>query len=1187
MLSIINNYRVLILTLVILPSLLNAQSEKVRVVLDQTHKSIYKPIIYQLPKDRLFSVTPHKAFIRNMKTGNIIRSYYPTKKNNKSIGNFSAAVNNEGTRVVTISKFYDTDKYDKNSVTTSFNAVSEVIIRDVNTNQTIDSFLYQGLNTINVYAFIQPLFLPNSNEIFFLVNDKILQSYNFSKKKWRKTIQLRKNKLFRPRPMINPLSSFKLRSDSEGKYLFIYIDNSYMNGRTSEYYVDCMLYVLDAKRKRVLLKKVMTEDVREIKCGEDELLVGFKDGSIEVFPFSNFKDSFVMNTGFPLSSFDIDNNTLATIFENEIRIFRRKKEQLLLNFTIEESKRLRSNISFNRKLHDFTYFDYNSILLKRSNSDGSIVKKIEPAYQNLTGRMGFAASNSGSIISIGSYAFDLRNGRFSYSSLLGINSQRVIDEKYDRIIFPRREGGIFFSDLYFQNITYYENVKLPLNSVDNIALSNSSTHLALGSPSNTDVATFELSERDFIGLRHKIKLPHNISPNPYSRLSFSPDSKYLAVAGNKLSLIDIQTGDISMKEVISLDEESKFFVAEKLIPSEGIFDFTFDSKFLLFARERMQVAGALFGSAFINNNFSKKNKLNFEKERLRIMDLATKQHFRFGNYQNMDRNLTYIDCGSNPLSSYVSVGYHNGDIDIWLGDFGLKKPFSTLTSPQKVPIRKIANQSFRINNLIGLLDDNSINLWNMLNQELICTIHPFFFNGVVIVTPDSYYHSSGKIPKSIHFVKGIEDYNFAQFDLKYNRPDIILMRMGHTPEKVVKAYYKAYQKRLEKMNFTEAMLSDDFHVPKIAIQEETIPITTSSAQLRLRVAATDNKQLLDRINVYINDVPIYGRNGINLRPLNTQQYESVLDLTLSEGENKIQVSTLNQGGAESLKETIYITYDTLERKPNLYVIGIGVSEFKNSNMNLTYPLQDVMDISNHFQQQNHTYNKVFVEELLNDEVTTTKLKQLKTRLQNTHVDDKVILYVAGHGIIDDNLDYYYATSTTNFQNPKQNGIAYELLEDLLDGIPARQKLMLMDACHSGEIDKESVELIKAKNTTAGKVIFRSFADKVPTYKQLGLENSFELMKQLFVDLRRGTGATVISSASGVEFAMEGAKWQNGVFTYALLDGLENKTADLNKDGKIMVSELQRYLAKTVPELTNNHQRPTMRVENITNDWRVW
>ena len=55
----------------------------------------------------------------------------------------------------------------------------------------------------------------------------------------------------------------------------------------------------------------------------------------------------------------------------------------------------------------------------------------------------------------------------------------------------------------------------------------------------------------------------------------------------------------------------------------------------------------------------------------------------------------------------------------------------------------------------------------------------------------------------------------------------------------------------------------------------------------------------------------------------------------------------------------------------------------------------------------------------------------------------------------------------------------------------------------------------------------------------------------------------------------------------MLKGLTEKEADLDHNGEIYISELQSYLATKVPELTDNLQQPTMRVENISNDWRVW
>lgn len=101
------------------------------------------------------------------------------------------------------------------------------------------------------------------------------------------------------------------------------------------------------------------------------------------------------------------------------------------------------------------------------------------------------------------------------------------------------------------------------------------------------------------------------------------------------------------------------------------------------------------------------------------------------------------------------------------------------------------------------------------------------------------------------------------------------------------------------------------------------------------------------------------------------------------------------------------------------------------------------------------------------------------------------------------------------------------------------------------------------------------------------ERVYNLMRRWFVDLSAATGATVLTSSTGLEFSREGEQWKNGVFTWCLLNGLRDGKADKNKDGQVMISELRDYLAEEVPKLTSGGQRPTFRVENLSKDWRVW
>ena len=140
--------------------------------------------------------------------------------------------------------------------------------------------------------------------------------------------------------------------------------------------------------------------------------------------------------------------------------------------------------------------------------------------------------------------------------------------------------------------------------------------------------------------------------------------------------------------------------------------------------------------------------------------------------------------------------------------------------------------------------------------------------------------------------------------------------------------------------------------------------------------------------------------------------------------------------------------------------------------------------------------------------------------------------------------------------------------------------MLIDACHSGEVDKD--ELITINQTTNTLKLIKG--TKVFAYKKdekhLGLKNSFELMQNLFVNVGKSTGATIISAAAGTQFALERNDLKNGVFTYSILELMQQKQ-------QMKVSQLKSIVSKRVEELTKGLQKPTSRNEAIAVDWNVW
>ena len=274
-------------------------------------------------------------------------------------------------------------------------------------------------------------------------------------------------------------------------------------------------------------------------------------------------------------------------------------------------------------------------------------------------------------------------------------------------------------------------------------------------------------------------------------------------------------------------------------------------------------------------------------------------------------------------------------------------------------------------------------------------------------------------------------------------------------------------------------------------------------------------------------------------------------------------------------------------KPDLYLVSIGVSKYKDQGQNLAFAAKDANDIVNTF-KSSEVFSNIHTQLVTDEMVTADKIRSLEPFLAQAKTDDVVIIFIAGHGVLGSDYTYYFATHDMDFLDPQNGGLSYQELEELLAGLTSRNKLLFMDTCYSGELDKDEAETVKAEATQRGSVAFRSAGDIVQ-YKEnsFGLANSLELSKSLFGDLRKGTGATVIAAAGGTEFAREGLNSDNGLFTSCFLEGIRTRRADINRDRKYTVSEFRAYISDRVIDLSDGKQVPTSREENILNDFRIF
>ncbi len=477
--------------------------------------------------------------------------------------------------------------------------------------------------------------------------------------------------------------------------------------------------------------------------------------------------------------------------------------------------------------------------------------------------------------------------------------------------------------------------------------------------------------------------------------------------------------------------------------------------------------------------------------------------------------------------------------------------------------------------------DNSIRVWDVVTGKEKYKIIFIDTADWIIVSPQGYYQCTPAAAKLLHYVtKEYKIITFEQLDIKYNRPDKVLEAMENKDSILIKSYKKAYEKRIKKMSIDTLAFRSGYGVPEFDfVNRDNIAYEQKKSTLTLHIKGVDSIYKLDRFNVWVNETPIFGQRGISIRKKNKNDFDTTITIKLSQGEKQIETSITNVNGTESYRMPLTVNYSpAVKQKESIRFIGIGIDQFADNQYNLKYSAKDIRDLSKKLKEKYK--DDIIIDTLFNANVTVSNVKGLKQKLQQTSVNDKVIISYSGHGLLSKDYDYYLSTYNVNFQMPEENGLAYDELENLLDSIPARKKLMLIDACHSGEVDKEEGIAMNKIADSLGLSKGIILGDSIEQNQNLGLKNSFELMQSLFVNVGKSTGATIISAAAGNQFALERGDLKNGVFTYSLLEAME-------KNVTMKISELKKIVGERVEQLTNGMQKPTSRNETIAVDWSLW
>jgi len=537
-----------------------------------------------------------------------------------------------------------------------------------------------------------------------------------------------------------------------------------------------------------------------------------------------------------------------------------------------------------------------------------------------------------------------------------------------------------------------------------------------------------------------------------------------------------------------------------------------------------------------------------------------------------------------PQTGTIIAGTSSGSLVFWDRD-GNASPVAQVS----VHGYRILQMELRGNRLYTLASNGEVGVTDLADRRIQVVIKTLRLDNEIrfaMHIPGDYYRVDPDLMRYMHFVKNGDVYPLSSFELQGNRPDKVYSSIGFSDSSFISSLRQSWIGRLSREGFDPAALDGSAPRPEVEWNRDALPALTTDPVLPLRFSVKEKSGNLKQLFLRVNGVPVGSRQGIPLTP-GSKTMEMNPSVTLNEGPNLISIIARNDNGMESLEETFETVYQPVQKKKKTLVFaGIGVSAYADTTWNLRYAAKDARDLAATLRYAADSVRQITI---LDEKATKEGILAVKEILKKTSVDDIVILSFAGHGVLTEEKGFFFAPHDMDFNRPDARGISMEMIEDLLDDIPARKRLLLIDACHSGENwaeDTGSRTLPEGVKAYAGR---GGILTSKKASSGAGSRTSYLMMKELFNDFTRGNGAFVISAAGSQEFAYEGLKGEeNGVFTRSCIEAIyalweKGRYSDKNEN-TIRVRDLRKLIYQKVSALTNGLQNPTSRQEN---GWWNW
>ena len=435
--------------------------------------------------------------------------------------------------------------------------------------------------------------------------------------------------------------------------------------------------------------------------------------------------------------------------------------------------------------------------------------------------------------------------------------------------------------------------------------------------------------------------------------------------------------------------------------------------------------------------------------------------------------------------------------------------------------------------------DQTVRLWNLKTRELVVSLFDGKDGEWVMWTPQGYYMGSPGADKIVGWQvnKGPEqtpDYVGAdQLRQHLNRPDIV--------EKAI--MLASAEEAVRQAPGTSLKLADLLarSVPSFRIVAPDAGSAQRSGRASVRIAIEAAPDPVRLIRVQVNgrqveeQTPEVGSGGFGAG-------ERVLDVPLGKGRNEVRVTLTNAIGEKA--ETQVLTQESegdLDKRGTLHILAIGVNDYKGlgkgcsgASCNLRYSVADVRSLADAIEKRlRPSHARVVKRVLVNgggakNAPTAANIIDAVDSLRRAEETDTVVLFIAGHGM-NDGPDYRFVPTDAEWTDPARQSlrgskvVPWQVLQSAMEAAKGR-RLLFADTCHSGN----------AYNQRLGNAAYHA-------------------------------NIVAYTAARFDQEALEDAKLGHGLFTYAVVEGLQGG-GDLSAKRRVSTRELAGYVVRRVGEL---------------------